>query len=177
MNVKRLRRGGTTLALGLLLAVTVTAFGAAQTNVLKACPDPIGTSLGFRGYLACDDNAEAEVTIAGKLTDYPFKNGVCWKDSTSRLYVDVGAVVNGGSKRDDPPSFQLLINAKGAFALPSAHVAVWKKSKLIKSDGPVNVKVTWGRKPHGTFSPHKLATSGGRISGSFACNGLLVVPG
>lgn len=184
MNVRRIRRGAASLALGLLLAVCAAAIGAAQTDVLKPalCPNPktgpLGTSLGIRGYLACDDNATATATIAGKLTHYEFpKDGVCWRDSTSRLYVDIGAVVNGGSKRSDPPSFQLLINAKGAFALPSAHVAVWKNSKLIQGDGPVNVKVTWGPKPHGSFSPHKTATSSGRISGSFECEHLLVVPG
>jgi hypothetical protein len=176
------RRPVISLLLMLLLAAFATALGSAQGEAISPprCPNPkiapLGTSLGTRGYLACDDGATATATIAGKLANYTFKKGVCWKDSTSRLYVDIGMVINGTRKKSDLPGFQLLINAKGAFALPSAHVGVTKNGKIIEGDGPVNVNVTWGAKPRGTFSPHKLATSGGRLSGSFRCQGLLRVP-
>jgi hypothetical protein len=185
MNINgRSRRLVLLLLVALLVAGFAAAFGAARSTVLKPlkCPNPktapLGMSLGTRGYLACDDDATATAAIAGRLTKYPFKNGVCWKDSTLRLNVDIGTVVNPGSrKKSDLPGFSLVIGAKGAFALPSAHVGVTKNGKIIEGDGAVNVRVKWGPKPSGTFSPHKLSTSDGKISGSFQCKRLLKVPG
>lgn len=171
------------LAVALLVGGFATVGGAARSTALKPgkCPNPkaapLATTLGARGYLACDDNATAKASVAGKLTNYVFKDGVCWKDSTSRLYVDIGMVIRRGHrKKTDLPGFQLLINAKGAFARPSAHVGLTRAGKIIEADGAVNVKVKWGAKPSGTFTPSKLSTADGKLSGSFRCTRLLKVP-
>jgi hypothetical protein len=180
---------GWTRALGAIavLAAMLAAFGSASNGISSAkCGnpkvEPLGTPLaGNRGYIGCSDGATAIVKYKGKTYKLGFKpkaSGVCWKDSTAPLYVDVGANVNPPRLKSDPPGVSLALVSPGSIFPAQIDFGV---SQAVKWIGPVVVTKTG--KLSGTFkdatlvSGQKWKASGKIVTGSYSCKRVLVVPG
>lgn len=149
------------------------------------CPNPkvapLGKSLGIRGYVSCNDGATGSVTFKGKT--YKFSGGVCYKDSTRPLAVEIGATI---AKRvvSDMPGLSLLAKAPGNLALADTiDFGVADGGKVVSWNGPVVIAST--RALSGTFKDatfevvNKKATfkaSGAILTGAYTCKRVLDVP-
>ena len=181
--MKRTRLG---LAAGLsaLAAAAVTGTGAAvNVSPYAACPDPktapLGKSVGIRGYSACNDGASAVAVVSG--VTYRFSGGVCWKDSTLPLNVDIGTIVNDRAKTD-PPGFGIVAVTKGSPISDSIDFGLTKGGKTLGFRGPVTLTYKPGRRS-ATFKGKVLREANGKVltgtvpvTGSFTCKRILNVP-
>ena len=173
-------------ALGIsALAMAVVAGMGAAINAAPAvaCPDPktapLGKSVGIRGYTACNDGASALAVVGG--VTYRFSGGVCWKDSTLPLNVDIGTIVHDRTKKD-PAGFGIIQQRKGSPISDSASFGLTKASKVLEFRGAV--KLTFKGRLRATFKGTVLREVNGKaisgtvpVTGSFTCKRLLVVPG
>ena len=133
--------------------------------------------MGIRGYTACNDGAVARAVVAG--VTYRFSGGVCWKDSSLPLNVDIGTIVNDRAK-SDPGGFGIVDQKKGPVS-DSIGFGLTKAGKVLEFRGPVTLTST-GR-ASATFKGKVLQEVNGKVgsgtvpvSGSFTCKRVLVVP-
>lgn len=172
-----------------VIAFVIAAFMAAATQASTeaapaACPDPsrgpLGKPVGVRGYTACSDGATASAKVGG--ATYTFRGGVCWKDSTVQLNVDIGAIVNDRVK-SDIPGFGIVDQRKGHPISDSVDIGTFQTGKVLVFRGPVTLTYKQGGRS-ATFKGKVLRTTNGKvaagtisINGSFTCKRILVVPG
>jgi hypothetical protein len=179
----------TLLALVALAAVassgSLAASGPLRDSVgLFACPnpsqEPIGKIYGNnRGMTLCNDGATATAILAGE--KYPFSGGVCWRDKTKSVFVEIGTLLNY-RKAGDPPGFD-LVDTKSQFTTDTVEWGLTRNGKAI-SWGKYTVKLSitgYPDHPHGKFSGKEPKLVNGKltyvpVSGWFNCKRVLNVP-
>ena len=174
------------MAAGLASAST-SGVGLASAKCGNPKTEPLGNSLGIRGYSACSDGATAKVSYKGQIYKFgiaPQPSGVCWKDSTLPLNVDIGAILQK-RKKTDPPGFSVVLVGPKSLSTHTVDFGFTKRGQLIQWNGPIVVtktgKYTASFKDaiyQGLVNGKPKWTPGGKIiSGSYACKRVLVVPG
>ena len=170
-----------------LASVGSSGVGLASAKCGNPKTEPLGTSLGIRGYKACSDGATANVSYKGQTYKFgvpPQESGVCWKDSTLPLNVDIGTVLQK-RKKSDPPGFSVVLVGPKSISTHTVDFGVTKRGQLFQWNGPIAITKTG--KYTASFKDAiykgvvngkaKWTASGKIVTGSYTCKRVLVVPG
>jgi hypothetical protein len=170
-----------------LASASSSGVGLAAAKCGNPRTEPLGTAVGIRGYTACSDGATAKVTYKGQTYKFgiaPQPSGVCWKDSSLPLNVEIGTVVQK-RKKSDPPGFSVVLVGPKSLSTHTVDFGVTKRGQLFQWNGPIAVtktgKYTASFKDaiyKGVVNGKSTWTPSGKIvTGSYACKRVLVVPG